>query len=110
MVSYGSQKSVLMLIKFNSVTWMLGIDCRFLRFFRQDPSKVCPVAWLEVRGMVVGMTLCLAGFALFLYGWVTMTHGAVISSSAPVVVGIFLGMAGLLVLALNLFSQGSLFN
>lgn len=63
-----------------------------------------------MRGMVVGVVLCLAGLALFVYGWVTMTHGGVLSSSAPVVVGIFLGMAGLLVLTMNLFSHGPLFN
>jgi hypothetical protein len=68
------------------------------------------VARLEVRGMVAGLVLCIAGFALFVYGWLTMTHGGALSSSSSMLVGIFLGMAGLLVLGLNLFSGGSTFS
>jgi hypothetical protein len=63
---------------------------------------------LEVRGMLVGVGLCLLGVALFIYGLVTMTYARATSNSFIIVVGVFLGMAGLLMLAMNLFSVGSL--
>jgi hypothetical protein len=65
---------------------------------------------LEVRGVSVGIVLCILGAALFLYGLVSMNYAMANFSSFLVVIGIFLGMTGLLVLAMNFFSSGSLFS
>lgn len=65
---------------------------------------------MEVRGVLVGIVLCLLGVALFIYGLVGMNYAMARSSSFLVVIGIFLGMTGLLVLAMNFFSSGSLFS
>ncbi|MGB9135632.1 MAG: hypothetical protein WCC63_08665 [Candidatus Bathyarchaeia archaeon] len=64
---------------------------------------------MEVKVIFVGVVLCLLGLTLFVYGLVTMTYAGAMSSSFLIVVGIFLGMGGLLVLAMTLFSGGSLF-
>jgi len=65
---------------------------------------------LEIRGVSVGIVLCFLGAALFLYGLVNMNYAMANSSSFLVVIGIFLSMTGLLVLAMNFFSSGSLFS
>ncbi len=64
---------------------------------------------MEVRGVLVGVALCLLGFALFVYGISNMTSANTVSNSFLVVISIFLGVAGLLVLITNAFSSGSLF-
>jgi len=64
------------------------------------------VAQLEGRGVVVGIILCLLGVTLFASGLVNVNYATADFSSFLVVVGIFLGMAGLLVLAMNFFFSG----
>lgn len=61
---------------------------------------------MEVRGIVVGAFLCLLSLAFFIYGIVTMTSANAASSALIIVVGVFLGIAGFLVLAANFFSGG----
>jgi len=67
------------------------------------------VVRLETRGVLVGAVLCLLGLVIFLYGITNMTAVNAVSNSFLVVIGMFLGIAGLLVLITNVFSGGSLF-
>ncbi len=64
---------------------------------------------MEARGVTVGITLCILGLLFFLCGIINMAQANAISNSFLVVIGIFLGMAGLLVLIANAFSGGSIF-
>lgn len=65
---------------------------------------------LEVRGMFVGVMLCLLGLIVFLYGTTGMSQANAVSNSFLIIVGIFLGMAGLLVFATSVFSRGPIFH
>jgi len=62
---------------------------------------------LEARGAFVGFALCVLGLVVFLYGIGNMTPANAVSNSFFAVIGIFLGIAGLLVLVMNVFSHGS---
>ncbi|MCK4478729.1 hypothetical protein KAU88_09440 [Candidatus Bathyarchaeota archaeon] len=64
---------------------------------------------LETRGVFVGVVLCLLGLIVFMYGTNNMTPANAVSNSFLVVIGMFLGMAGLIVLITNVFSGGSIF-
>ncbi len=62
---------------------------------------------LEVRGVLVGIILCLLGFIVFTYGLVGMNPINAVHNSFLVLIGMFLGIAGLLVLLINVLSGGS---
>ena len=59
---------------------------------------------LETKTVVVGAILCLLGLVIFVYGIINMNYTSAVSSSFIVVLGIFTGMAGMLMLMMNLFS------
>jgi hypothetical protein len=59
---------------------------------------------LETRGILVGIILSLIGLTLFAIGISSLTQSNALSNSFLTVIGIFMGMSGLLVLAMNLFS------
>jgi hypothetical protein len=107
MISYGTERSVFAFIKFHEIlssqTRSLGLT------FSVETAHNLLVIYLEVRGFVVGIILSILGFVVFLLGIVNMTQTNAISNSILVVIGIFLGMAGLLILITNIFSGGSLF-
>jgi len=65
---------------------------------------------MEIKVVLVGLILCILGFAIFLYGTTNMTHVTAVSDSFLVVVGIFLGIAGFLVFVAGAFSSGFTFN
>jgi hypothetical protein len=67
------------------------------------------VVELEIRSVLVGSVLCLLGLVIFMYGITNMTAVNAVSNSFLVVIGMFLGIAGLIVLITNVFSSGSLF-
>lgn len=64
---------------------------------------------LEIRGILVGVVLCLLGLVFFIVGMTNMTTVNAVSNSFLIVVGMFLGIAGFLVLIVNTFSGGSVF-
>jgi len=64
---------------------------------------------LDIRGVIVGVVLCLLGLSVFVYGTSSMTSSNAVSNSFLVVIGIFLGIAGLLVLIINVFARGSVY-
>ena len=59
---------------------------------------------METKTVVAGAILCLLGLILFAYGWSNMNYTSALSSSYIIALGIFLGMAGMLVLMMNLFN------
>ncbi|MFQ6068162.1 MAG: hypothetical protein ACE5KD_01320 [Candidatus Bathyarchaeia archaeon] len=63
---------------------------------------------LETRSMLVGVVLCIIGLVVFLYGISSMTPLNAVSNSFLIVIGIFLGIAGFLVIVINAFSGGSI--
>lgn len=56
---------------------------------------------LEMRVLAVGFILCILAMAIFVYGIYVLNPGDPLTGSAFAIVGIFLGMAALLIL----FSQ-----
>ena len=64
---------------------------------------------LEIRGLLVGVVLCLIGFIIIVVGMINMTPVNAVSNSFLIIIGIFLGIAGLLVLTINAFAGGSIF-
>ncbi len=64
---------------------------------------------LEIRSMLVGVVLCLVGFVIFMVGMNNMTTMNAVSNSFLIIIGMFLGIAGFLVLIINTFSAGSIF-
>ena len=64
---------------------------------------------LETRGMLVGGILCFLGLVAFVYGTINMTRADAISNSFLIVIGIFMGIAGVLVFATSSFLRGSIF-
>jgi len=64
---------------------------------------------LEIRGILVGVVLCLIGFIIFVVGMINMTPVNAVSNSFLIIIGIFLGIAGFLVLIINAFAGGSIF-
>lgn len=64
---------------------------------------------LEIRGILVGVVLCLVGFVIFIAGIINMTPVNAVSNSFLVIIGVFLGIAGFLVLIINAFGGGSIF-
>ena len=64
---------------------------------------------LEIRSMLVGVVLCLVGFIIFMVGMNNMTTMNAVSNSFLIIIGMFLGIAGFLVLIINTFSAGSIF-
>lgn len=65
---------------------------------------------LETKGMSVGLILCFLGLAVFIYGLKSMDWARAISNSFLAVIGIFLGIAGLIVFLISAFSSGSVLN
>jgi uncharacterized membrane protein len=59
---------------------------------------------LETKTVVVGAVLCLLGLIIFAYGISNMNYTNAVSSSLTIVIGIFTGMAGMLMLMMNLFA------
>ena len=59
--------------------------------------------------MLVGVVLCLVGFIIFIVGMNNMTTMNAVSNSFLIIIGMFLGIAGFLVLIINTFSAGSIF-
>lgn len=57
----------------------------------------------------MGIILCLIGLILFVYGTTNITFLNAVSNMFITVMGVFLVMAGLLVLITNLFGKGSVF-
>jgi len=64
---------------------------------------------LETKGVLVGVVLCLLGLVVFMHGINNMTPVNAVSNSFLVVIGMFLGIAGFIVLITNVFSGGSIF-
>ena len=58
---------------------------------------------LEIRVVIVGALFCLIGIIIFVYGISNMDHMNAVSSSFTIIVGIFIGMAGLFMLMMDLF-------
>jgi len=58
---------------------------------------------LETRVIITGTILCLTGLILFTYGITNMNQINAISNSFLIIIGIFLGMAGMIMLAMNVF-------
>lgn len=58
---------------------------------------------LETKAVVGGAILCLLGLIIFAYGISNMNYTNAVSSSFTIVVGIFTGMVGMLMLMMNLF-------
>lgn len=57
---------------------------------------------MEIRVVVAGAILCLLGLIIFEYGINNMNFSSAVSSSFIVVVGIFVGIAGMLMILMNL--------
>ena len=64
---------------------------------------------LEFGGVIVGIGLCIIGLVIFFYSTSNINQLNAVSNMFLTVIGVFLGMAGLLVLMTNLFSHGSIF-
>lgn len=62
-----------------------------------------------MRVVLVGFLLAMLGLAIFIYGIYAMEPGDLLSSTFLVVIGVFLGMAGLFVLLWNVFPTSSTF-
>jgi uncharacterized membrane protein len=58
---------------------------------------------LETKIVIAGAILCLIGLIIFAYGISNMNQTSVVSNSFVIVLGIFVGMAGMLMLMMNLF-------
>jgi uncharacterized membrane protein len=58
---------------------------------------------LQVKVVTAGAVLCLLGLIIFVYGISTMNYTNAVSSSFTIMLGIFIGMAGLFMLMMNLF-------
>lgn len=58
---------------------------------------------------IVGVLLAMVGLAIFVYGMYAMKTEDFLSSTFLVVIGVFLGMAGLFVLLLQVFPSSSVF-
>jgi uncharacterized membrane protein len=61
------------------------------------------VSTLETKAVIAGAILCLLGLIIFAYGISNMNYTSAVSSSYIIVLGIFVGMAGMLMLMMNLF-------
>jgi uncharacterized membrane protein len=59
---------------------------------------------LETKTVTVGVVLCVIGLIIFVYGTSNMNYANAVSSSFVIVLGILTGMAGMLMLMMNLFS------
>ena len=62
---------------------------------------------METRVVIAGIILCFVGLILFAYGISNMSQINAISNSFLIIIGIFLGMAGMLMLAMNVFPNFS---
>lgn len=109
MFDYGTEKSLSVLIKFHSQEVNQGYQFSILNPFGRKRLVLSFVVRLEAKGALVGIVLCLLGFVIFIFGISNMTTINAASNSFLVVMGIFLGIAGLLVLIINVFSSGSVF-
>lgn len=58
---------------------------------------------LETKMAIIGAVLCLLGLMLFAYGMSNMNHMNAVSGSFTIIVGIFIGMAGMFMLMIDLF-------
>ena len=68
---------------------------------------IAKVIQLRVRGVIVGVVLIIIGLAISVYGMNMTKPGDPLSGMYGAVIGIFLGLAGLLVLFSSVF-RGSL--
>jgi hypothetical protein len=62
-----------------------------------------------VRVAIAGILLAMVGFAIFIYSTYAMSTGDLLSSTFLLVVGVFLGMAGLFVLLSQVLPGSSVF-
>ena len=61
---------------------------------------------LETKVVIFGAILCLLGLIILAYGISNMNYMNAVSSSFTIIVGIFIGMAGLFMLMMDLFPWG----
>ena len=64
---------------------------------------------MQVRVAIAGIVLVVVGFAIFIYSTYAMSTGDLLSSAFLLVVGVFLGMAGLFVLLSQVLPSSSVF-
>jgi uncharacterized membrane protein len=57
---------------------------------------------LEAKVVMAGAVLCLLGLIVLAYGISTMNYADAVSSSLAIILGIFIGIAGLFMLMMNL--------
>ncbi len=60
---------------------------------------------LNAKVTIAGAFLCVLGLILFAYGMSGMSYTSAVSNSSIVVMGIFIGMAGMLMLMFDLFGH-----
>lgn len=64
---------------------------------------------LRMGIVIVGVLLAMIGSTIFLYGLYAMNTGDLLSNTFLIITGIFLGMAGLLILLTQVFPGFSIF-
>jgi len=64
---------------------------------------------MQMRVAITGILLATVGFAIFIYSTYAMSTGDLLSSTFLLVVGVFLGMAGLFVLLSQVLPGSSVF-
>lgn len=62
-----------------------------------------------MRVAIAGIVLAMVGFVIFVYSTYAMSSGDLLSSAFLLVVGVFLGMAGLFVLLSQVLPGSSVF-
>lgn len=62
-----------------------------------------------MRVAIAGIVLAMVGFVIFIYSTYAMSSGDLLSSAFLLVVGVFLGMAGLFVLLSQVLPGSSVF-
>lgn len=64
---------------------------------------------MQMRVAIAGIVLAMVGFVIFIYSTYAMSSGDLLSSAFLLVVGVFLGMAGLFVLLSQVLPGSSVF-
>jgi len=60
---------------------------------------------LGTKATLAGAILCVSGLSLFAYGMSSMSVASALSNSYIVMIGIFIGMAGMLILLMDLYGH-----
>ena len=60
---------------------------------------------LGTKATIAGAILCVLGVSLFAYGISSMSYASAVSNSYIVMIGIFTGMAGMLILMMDLYAH-----